>query len=296
MTGEDQMNKMVHLVCTRFSLELDFEGEKRFDSSVPAEHPWTDEEYLENRFEIFEKYTFSSLRNQTNQNFIWLVMFHQDTPEKYKEKIRWFQMKMPQFQPLYFASEESVKMKEIIRDYIQKNYAGYFVITTRIDNDDLVHEKFVEKIQEGYKEDIKLKFLSFVNGLQYDNRSRHILNFYSPNNHFISLFADASKLGSHVLQYNHAFITEEDIEIDYQKTKFPLWVEIVHENNVSNALHWRFSAIRVPYLIKDEYNCLNLRWTSKLQWFFFMIKGVWNVFWNRGKGLYRIFKIKYKKG
>lgn len=294
MTGQDQLNKVVHLVCTRFNLALDFGGEKRYDSSVPVKHPWLDDEYLESRFEIFEKYTFYSLRNQSNQNFIWLVMFHQDTPERYKEKIQDFQMKMPQFQPLFFTSEESVKMQEIIGDYIKKNYAGYFVITTRIDNDDLVHEKFIEKIQGGggCKSDTELKILSFVNGLQYDKRSRQILNFNYPNNHFISLLANPSKLGSHVLQYNHAFIEEENIEIDYQRTKVPLWVEIVHENNVSNALHWRFSSVGVSFLIKDEYNCLNLQWASKPQWFFSLIKGVWNVFWNRGKGLYRIAKSK----
>lgn len=292
MTGKKQMDKMVHLVCTRFNLALDFGGEKRFDSSVPKGRPWLDEEYLKSRFELFEYYTFYSLKRQSNQNFVWLVMFHQDTPEKYKEKIRRFQLEMPQFTPLFFTSEESAKMPQLIEDYIKKNYEGYYVITTRIDNDDLVHDTFIEKIREAYEEKDKIKFVSFINGLQYDKRKKQILKFNYPDNHFISLFTDSTKLGNHVLQYNHAFISRENIEIMYQKTRIPLWVEIVHESNVSNALHWRFSAIAVPYLIKDEYSCLELRWNSKVKWTFSLAGGVLSVFWNRGKGLFRIVKRK----
>lgn len=290
---ENQQDKIVHLVCTRFNLALHFECKKRFDSMIPEECPWLDGEWLEKRFEIFEKYTFESLKNQTNKDFTWLVMFHQDTPDKYKERIRKFQEKMPQFLPLFFTTEESVNITEIMRAYIIRTYEGCSVITTRIDNDDLVHETFIEKMQrEGsrYKAGKEMKFLSFVNGLQYDKRDGQILKFDYPDNHFISLFTSSSKLGNHVLQYNHALIAKENIELMYERTDIPLWVEVIHGNNVSNALHWRFSTIRVPYLMKDEYNILDLQWNSKMQWFFVMIRGIWRVLYNRGKGLYRIVK------
>lgn len=291
---EKQQDKMVHLVCTRFNLALRFECKKRFDSTMPEECPWLDEGWLEKRFIIFEKHTFESLKNQTNKDFTWFVMFHKDTPEKYKERIRRFQEKMPQFRPLFFSSEESVNVAGILGAYIKRTYEGCSVITTRIDNDDLVHESFIETIQkEGrYELEKGMKFLSFVNGLQYDKRDGQILKFDYPDNHFISLFTSPSKLGNHVLQYNHALIAKENIELVYKKTEIPLWVEVIHENNVSNALHWRFSAIRVPYLIKEEYNTLDLQWNSKMQWFFAMIRGIWRVFYNRGKGLYKVVKSK----
>lgn len=285
----NQHHNVVHLVCTRFNLAIHFECDKRLDSNMPEKAPWLDEEYLEIRFALFEKYTFYSLKNQSNMNFIWLVMFHQDTPEKYKKRIKKYQTEMTQFVPLYFSSEESGKVSEIIKSYIRTNYEGYHVITTRIDNDDLVHKTFIEEIQgDTYQPKEGIGFLSYVNGLQYDQRNKQLLNFIYPHNHFISFFADTKNLGSHILQYNHAYIDQEDIEVVYKETQIPLWVEVIHENNFSNALHWRFSTVRVPYSIKEEYRCIDLQWNFRAQWMLCMVIGIGKVFWNRGKGLYRI--------
>ena len=140
-----------------------------------------------------------------------------------------------------------------------------------------------------------MKILRFFNCLLYDKRDGQLLKFDYPDNHFISLFAPHSMLGNHVLQYNHALIAKENIELMYEKTDIPLWVEVIHENNVSNALHWRFSTIKVPYLMKEEYHTLDLQWNSKIQWIFVMIRGIWRVFYNRGKGLYRIVRSKIGK-
>lgn len=289
----EQNYKTVHLICTRFNLALHFEAEKRFDSSIPEERPYLDETYLDQRFRLFEKYTFCSLRDQTEQNFIWLVMFHRDTPDKYKEIIEKYRKEMPQFVPLFFSGEECGKISEIIKNYIRINYEGYHVITTRIDNDDLVHKTFIEEIQgDAYQPKEGIGFLSYVNGLQYDQRNKQLLNFVYPQNHFISLLANPQNLGSHILQYNHAYIDKEDIEVVYKETPIPLWVEIIHENNFSNALHWRFSTIKVPYMIKEEYRCLDLQWGSGVQWILCLVMGICKVFWHRGKGLYRIIKNK----
>lgn len=265
--------KTVHLILTRFNLALGF-GDKK----PPASKPWLNERYLKKRFEIFEKYTFSSFLNQTNKKFVWIVMFHKDTPNIYKDRIEILKSSMPQFKAMFFDDEESGKVYEIIKEYIQSNYSNCRVITTRVDNDDAVHATFVERIQDdaaliGEKTCI----LSYLNGLQYDEKKRRMLKFKQPNNHFTSLIAQPACLGEHILKYNHAYIENEDVYKEYKKTQVPLWVEVVHGGNVSNELHWGFRNTFVPYSIKYEYN-LSLQWDSILTYFFYLAKQIFLVF------------------
>ena len=68
-----------HFLITRFNLSLQFGCEFR----DPDENPTLkilDEDYLEKRFEIFEKYTLKSISEQTVQDFTWIILFHKRTP------------------------------------------------------------------------------------------------------------------------------------------------------------------------------------------------------------------------
>lgn len=296
MTDQNRQNRMVHLVYTRFNLAIKFgdgRGGLRRDSDASKESPWLDEDYLEKRFEIFDKYTFDSFFRQSNKNFTWFVMFHKDTPEKYKKRIKEYQNKMKQFCPMFLDDEESAGLSKIIEKNIRDHYEGCKVITTRVDNDDLVNTDFVERIQKDVGEKGNgTYFLSYVNGLQYDVRDGRITGFTYPDNHFVSLITEPERTGKHVLQYNHAYIAKEKMDVIYKKTDIPLWVEIIHENNVSNSPHWRFKDVWVPYSIKDEYESITLKWNTKAQYIVSMIQGIFLVFWNRGMGLCRMMRGK----
>lgn len=293
---ETSQSKKVHLVYTRFNLAIKFGGEGkndglRKDSSKPQERPWLDEDYLEERFRIFEKYTFESMMHQSNKNFIWFVLFHRDTPEKYKNRIRLYEKRIQQFCPRFFDDEECNHISQVIEKDIQEHYQGYVVITTRIDNDDLVSEDFVEEIQkDAVNNGNDIYFLSYTNGLQYDMRSKQITGFTYPNNHFISLITEPRRVGEHILKFNHAYIDESGIGIVHKKTKMPLWIEVIHASNVSNLPHWRFKDICVPYQVREKYESLELQWDSKVGYFVSILKGVCLVFWNRGKGLCDIIR------
>ena len=45
-----------HVVVTRFGCM------KREDSTVPHQRPWLDIDYLDKRFDIFERYTFQAMK------------------------------------------------------------------------------------------------------------------------------------------------------------------------------------------------------------------------------------------
>lgn len=108
--------------------------------------PKTDEKYLDNRIRLFEKYTFPSIKNQTNKNFKWLVLFSDQTPEKYKNHMNKLQMECEMFCPLYLQDEEAYDFDNYLKSVLE-NFKCDVYITTRIDNDDAISVKMVERIQ-----------------------------------------------------------------------------------------------------------------------------------------------------
>ena len=75
--------EFTHLVLTKFNLDYSdilYENEK--DQKL-----WLDPDWIEGRFELFEKYCFPSIEAQTEKNFLWIVFFHKDTPTAQKDKI-----------------------------------------------------------------------------------------------------------------------------------------------------------------------------------------------------------------
>ena len=68
-----------HFILTRFNLLLwnkDKEGNKVRTM-----------EWLEHRFALFENYCLPSIKNQTCQEFVWIVLFDSTTPDIFKNRI-----------------------------------------------------------------------------------------------------------------------------------------------------------------------------------------------------------------
>lgn len=273
-----------HVILTRFNLAVRFECERKSTSSVPAVKPWLDVAYLEKRFDFFECFTFPALLAQTDRMFDWLVLFHRDTPLEFKRRICNYQTRMPQFIPLFFDDEDSINLGEVIKKYIADHYSCDKVITTRVDNDDVVHSTYIENIKKDLGGCEVNTILTYVNGIQYDIQKRNIIKYNYKENHFISLLD--MKQRKHILMYNHAFINDNDeYVIKSVSTAVPLWGEIITENNYSNVMKWRFKGIGINYRIQVEYPMLTVRWKNKAEWVLYNVKCFFMVFVVRGRGL-----------
>ncbi|MCI8333521.1 MAG: hypothetical protein HFH25_02930 [Lachnospiraceae bacterium] len=106
------MEKIPHLLLTRFNLAIHFGCEKKPGSKCP-EAPWLNEEYLAGKFEIFEKWTYPSIQNQTDHIFKWIVLLRKDTPNKFKQKIENYAENMDNFEVWYLDDEESENFENI---------------------------------------------------------------------------------------------------------------------------------------------------------------------------------------
>ena len=186
-----------------------------------------DDDYLEERFYLFEKYTLPSIKNQTNQNFTWLVLFHRKTPEKFLKRIQALK-KIYDFDDYYFDDgERFTDLKFCTED---ENYDLY--ITTRIDNDDIVEKTFIERIQDYAADNLHECVISFPNGEKLDLDTNKRYRYYINNNAFCSLIAPK---GTSILRTRHTKIFEDNEGV-FLKTDKPMWIATIHDSNVSNRL------------------------------------------------------------
>lgn len=217
-------------LLTRFNLIL-FPKDKNANSTRT-------EEWLADRFRLFERYCFPSVLHQSAQNYIWIVLFDIDTPDKYKERIRGYQAKMKNFLPVFFNSEEARQHKELVnRVIIDHKDDTSILITARVDNDDALHRDFMKNVSLLRNEcnDVH-HFYSFGIGLQYYTEANLAVKLLYKNNHFLASVSrnyDKEKI-INILQYLHPDIANYGIPFTCIKNTEPMWVEVVHEHNVNN--------------------------------------------------------------
>lgn len=267
------------IVLTRFNLAIKFKY-SRNDTEIPvwSEAPWLEEEYLRKRFVIFERYTLPSLMKQTDNDFEWIILFHKDTPDVFKDKIREIEGKMSQIKAMWFNDEECNGLyHSIVREYIKQNYREGDIITCRIDNDDVLYKTFIEECKKQFENIEKTSVLTYVNGYQYDSRNNNIINYDFYNNHFLSLYVPEGEPVEHILAFNHSRIFSTIQERGFGKiekrTEIPMWIEIITQTNCANHMMWKFNSFFVPFKVRDEYPEIDLKWNSKLQWLSYVVGG-----------------------
>lgn len=196
------------------------------------------EEWLTDRCGLFEKYCFPSVFNQSYKEFIWIVLFDDNTPDQYKDRIASYQDKMKNFLPVYFSSEEARNHKRLVNRVITdyKDESPY-LITARVDNDDALHRDFIKNVallKDKGKDSIH--FFSFGNGLQYYVNSNLAIKLQYVKNHFlvsVSNHYDKDHVRN-ILEFLHPSIADYGVPFTCIKTTEPMWVEVVHQHNVNN--------------------------------------------------------------
>lgn len=217
-----------HFVITRFNIRVKYNSKLKNPDNNPMDLI-LDPTYLERRFELFEKYTFPSLKNQTSQNFEWVILFHKNTPEEFKKKINDLK-KIYGFIDYYLDDSEHFKFSTFVTENIYKNE---WFITSRIDNDDIFDLEYIEKTQEYAKSNLHQCIVSFEKGEKLDIKNDKKYPYIRKDNHFLSMIAPKE---FNILQYNHSKIFESGQEVVMIPTKKPMWVEIIHETNVTNNI------------------------------------------------------------
>ena len=228
---------MLHYIITRFNLQLWTHDKK--GQAIDRE------QWLERRLDLFERYCFPSLCAQTCQDFKWFLLFDNKTPEKYKERVTSYKDRCPQIQLIAIQPTSALQLISIIQDVVKDFTKEHLklhpdeetLITTYLDNDDALRSDFVEIVQE-YAAKLKPRtFISFINGIQYFTELQIATRIRYKNNHFISFIEEINAFNPLMTVYgfgSHFYIERiKNCEIKYIDSE-PMWVEVVHEENVDN--------------------------------------------------------------
>lgn len=234
-----------HYILTRFNLAL-----WRKDKNG---HPTRDELWLANRFDLFERYTLPSVMNQSNKDFLWIVLFDSETPEPYRERVKRWADIFPNFRYVPVRAAQARWYPRIWAEYIRRDLqrmsdGAVRVVTSWLDNDDLIGSDYVATVQRDACKMADGVFFFYRKGIQYFLEDRYALQIVFPNNHFVSRVEDMTGDGSPVRTV-YEYGTHYDLPriksarllfIDNAGDK-PLWAEVVHGRNVDNDVKMRFN-------------------------------------------------------
>ncbi|MCP9201085.1 putative rhamnosyl transferase [Gramella sp. GC03-9] len=213
-----------HYILTRFNLRA-----KDWTTTKNNETVLT-EEWLEERFDLFENYCFSSVKNQKNQNFKWLVFFDVNTPEIYKKKVEAFQESYKNFLPFFIDGMDNFLPE--IKKNIQKLDSEDYIITSRLDNDDCIHENYIQAIQDRFdKQDHQA--LDIIDGYTLETGNKYRLGrLLKLNNPFISLIEKKGDFKTVWFRDRHGSWKYEKNMTRIKNER--LWLSIIHSKNKVN--------------------------------------------------------------
>ncbi len=215
--------KFEHHILTRFNLRI-------FSESYS-------EDWFLHRLGLFEKYCLPSVARQTNPNFVWHLLFNEQRTLPHIDTIRRFNLDAANAQ-IHLLPDVPKQVQYASQNLINTDN---HLLTTRIDNDDIMHPQFVERVQT---EAIKL--------LESGMTEPHLLDFgihfhWAPTQNkmvqykvpyptaFVSLLEPAVA-GREIKTVNCGKHTKLHKEFTMTKIPFTGSVAVVHGKNIHNSL------------------------------------------------------------
>ncbi len=222
--------KFQHIILTRFNVPSYDQSEvvdKNKKEVLSAD-------WLKKRFSLFERFYVASLASQTNKSFKCLIYFDINTIAYYKDYIKKLAEVYPFLNIIYVKNdlEMGQRFKADVLSLCAKDTE--YIITTRLDNDDALQQKAIEKIQSSFKP-IDKYALNFCKGYRFVLEPKQILLKNSfINGPFISFIEKktANILTAWACKHNLFFMyySVKQIRGGYY------WLQTIHDSNVTNDL------------------------------------------------------------
>ncbi|WP_230279980.1 glycosyltransferase [Croceicoccus sp. Ery15] len=216
---------MRHLVLTRFNIASP--GREVAIRNSPG--------WLDRRFDLFEKYCLPSMAGQANRNFEWLIYFDSGTPASFRERIERDRSICP-FTPRYVPMFDGQTAAHDVRPLLANGVGP--VLTTRLDNDDAVASDFIDRIQQEGASAPALTVLNFTNGIAM--RDGLLYHAQDRSNPFTTLVEhDLAAVDTIWGKPHHQLGDKWTIR---QVGGPPVWLQVVHGENVTNRIKGRLVA------------------------------------------------------
>ena len=227
-----------HFILTRFNV---IDSETYRASSYDYVNS---DEYLSQRFQLFETYCLPSIINQSNKNFTWLLLFNDQLPEKWRKKLNEFQKICLNIEVCFMREFPKGKQRDLLNQLIinelkRLEVKPEYIMTTRFDNDDAFHFSFVDSVQQYFLEQPKEMLINYANGLQYVPQYNVLKNIRVINGHFGTLVEKNNGNIRTVASFSHNPLPTDLPPAESLKIKKRIWLETVHNSNEFNEAWFR---------------------------------------------------------
>ncbi|WP_178984745.1 glycosyltransferase [Winogradskyella helgolandensis] len=219
---------MKHFIATRFNLKV--EGWTTAKDGYTA----LTDEWLSDRFELFQAYCLPSVINQSNQNFYWAIYLDIDTPNQFKKMIEDLTKNHNHFFPMFIDGTKSLNasFKSFIESHL--DHTDDYFINSRLDNDDAIHQDYVKTIQQlTIKKDKTIIDLRKGYQMNVTKNYYEYRNFEFSFNPFISLIEKSDAIET-IFSKMHRDWKQADSIIVFNE--YPLWIEVIHKSNKANEV------------------------------------------------------------
>jgi hypothetical protein len=186
-------------------------------------------DWLDHRFELFERFCLPSVSAQTNLDFTWLIRFDDQVPERYVRRIRAHEQA--------FANLLLVPARLGFRQVIPEllSTGTEWLLTTRLDNDDALHRNAIEVIQASCRDLRELVFVNMQHGYMYAHPEAYAVRVDLRSNNTISLLERLTDEFPHT-----AVCVSHDKAASFAPVRQigdqPLWLQVIHDRNVGNTM------------------------------------------------------------
>lgn len=210
-----------HLLLTRFSVRWD-------EGASPPEDEW-----LRERVAIFRRYTLPSVLRQSQPPDAWILLCS-PAPQWLRDEFAAMQKEAAWIRPVETDEHFSPELaRDVVKDALSP--AADRVLTTRIDNDDVIAEDYLAAVRAEAGDDYE-GFINFTKGLQLADRKLYWRS--DPSNPFISLAEPVGELRTVFVDWHVHLDKHGPVR---QVSTRPMWIQVVHGSNIAN----RASGIRV---------------------------------------------------
>lgn len=168
-----------------------------------------DDKWLAERIELFETFTYPSVVAQTDQKFKWIGVVHPDSPQWFLNRLK-----------LYPRMDVRLAERDV-------EVAVRGEDSVNLDTDDALARDFIREARliEHRGE------INFLRGLRYRILTGNWIGTSRPHGHFnIVKHPELT-----VLDFHHGNGGEE-LPLTTVDPRRPMWLEVVHEKNISNKM------------------------------------------------------------
>lgn len=210
-----------HLLLTRFNV-----ASPGREQAIRLRPGW-----LEGRFELFRTYCLPSVAAQTRQDFEWVIFFDEKTPEEFLQQIVDLQAVYP-FRAVYTGL---FRMNEIVPDLVRGTEGADWLLTTRLDSDDILSIDHMERLRT-FLAAPRRKVVNFRHGaiLSVGAGAPRLYAAEDDSNPFASLMEPMSEEPTTIWGVMHTEIARMAPVAQVGGT--PAWLQVVHGGNVSNRI------------------------------------------------------------